>query len=158
MPTIRDHIDALPVEDDHEEEDRFDALPSSSAIRALAPQIAEAAQEVYDAWDQSDPDNDELNGGGICHLIADKIVSILWGADIPCSSQTASDVQHVYVVAQCSDGVFEVDIPYRIYETGSMFTWTKRPGVVFGTEHVVVEKLDWNPARMNVYVEDWEEE
>ena len=156
MPTIRDHIDALPVEDD-EEDHRFDSLPSSSAIRACIPKIVEAAQEVYDAWDQSDPENDELNGGGICHLIADRIVSILWGAEVPCSSQTASDVQHVYTVAQCSDGIFEVDIPYRVYENGSMFTWTKKPGVVFRTEHVVVEKLDGNPSRMHVYVADWED-
>lgn len=140
-----------------DEDDRYQHLPSSGAIAPLIPQIVEKAQAVYDRWDQSDPDNDDLNGGGICHLIADEIASILSEASIPCATVSATDVQHVYVVAQCSDGVFEVDIPYRLYERGSMFTWTKIEGVHFEPRDVVVSMLDGNPARMSQYVEEWEE-
>lgn len=142
----------------HLDDDRYAHLPGSDAISALRPQIAAAAQEVYDGWDQSDPDNDDLNGGGICHLIADKIVGILMEANVPCTSQSSTHEQHVYVVAQCSDGVFEVDIPHRLYERGAAFTWHKVPGVIFKPEHVVVEQLNSDPAKMAEYVDEWEDE
>jgi hypothetical protein len=142
--------------DDDEEDHRYDALPSSAVIRSLKPAMVEAAQKVYDNWLQDE--DDDLNGGGICHLIADKIAGILGNAGFPASTQTASDVQHVYVVAQCNDGVFEVDIPYHLYERGSMFTWTKLPDIQFTSHDISVYQLDGDPSQMHVYVEEWEEE
>lgn len=141
-------------DDDYDDDAAYDNLPSSAAIRRLRPQIAAAAQQVYDHWHQDD--DDELNGGGICHLIADATANLLSEAGIPVWTETASDVQHVYCVAQCQDGVFEVDIPYRMYEYGSMFTWTKIPDVQFDASDVVISMLDSNPSRIGIYVSHME--
>jgi hypothetical protein len=158
-----------PDDDDDEDEDRrfnakyddddakYDNLPSSSAIKSHLPYICAAAQKVYDDWDQSDPDNDELNGGGVCHLIADKIADILSSAGIRVTTQQSMNEQHVYCVCQFRDGVFEIDIPHQLYERGGGFTWYKLPNIVFTPADVQVECLDGDPARMGQYVEDWEE-
>lgn len=142
---------------DDDSDDQYDVLPSSEKIRLLTPEIANAAQEIYDEWDQSDPDNDDLNGGGICHLISDSVADILYRNAIPCITEGATDEQHVYVVAQCSDGVWYVDIPWSVYERGGGFTWTKIPGVIFQPNDVIVRKLDSNPANIAKYVSDWGE-
>lgn len=144
------------IDDDEPDDSRYDALPSSKSLHALKPAMAAAAQKVYDSWVQDE--DDELNGGGICHLIAEEIAGIMSDAGIPVSTVTASDVQHVYCVGQFSNGVFEVDIPYHLYERGSMFTWTKLEGVTFSTDDISVYRLDANPARMYIYVEEWDEE
>jgi hypothetical protein len=154
---LRDFLVLMGLLDD-EEDERYADLPLSSAITAVAPQIAAAAQTVYDAWDQSDPENDDLNGGGICHLIADEAASILSRVNIPCATQCSSHEQHVYVVAQCRDGVFEVDIPHRLYERGGGFTWTKIEGVRFAPDDIVMSRLDGDPAKMADYVDEWQED
>lgn len=146
-------------EDEPDEEDdssRYDALPASSVIRTLRPAMAAAAQRIYDAWVQDE--HDDLNGGGICHLIADEVATIMGNSGIPVSTQTANDVQHVYCVGQFSDGVFEVDIPYRLYERGGGFTWTKIPDVHFTQDDILTYQLDGDPSQMYMYVEEWQEE
>jgi len=144
------------VQDFQEDEDKpdFSHLPSADVIKQLRPQIAAKAQRVYDEWIQDE--NDDLNGGGICHLIADEICDILGQANILCTSVSASDVQHVYVVAQCQEGVFEVDIPYWLYEEGGGFTWTKLPDIRFEPNDVIIRKLDSDPGNMRTYFEEWE--
>ena len=59
-------LEYVPEEEDNQ------PLKSVKDILALIPQIIAAAQSQYDTWDQSNPDMDELCGGGICHLIADE--------------------------------------------------------------------------------------
>ena len=144
--------------DEDDEDTRFDNLPASSALKPLRASLALAAQRVYDSWDQSDPDNDELNGGGICHLIADQLADIINDAGIPCTSQSSCNEQHVYCVAQCSDGIFEVDVPHRLYERGGGFTWTKLPGITFSEGDISIYQLDFDPGKMAQYVDGWEEE
>jgi hypothetical protein len=150
-----DESDDEPEDDDDGEDHRYDGLPSSGMIKRLRPAMADVAQQVYDGWIQDD--DDDLNGGGICHLIADKIADILGNAGFPASTQTASDVQHRYVVTQCNDGVFEVDIPHHLYERGAMFTWTKLPDITFTPDDITVYQLDGDTSRMNIYVDEWEE-
>lgn len=140
------------------EREKYESLPHSSEVKKYLIPICHAAQKIYDAWDQSDPYDDELNGGGICHLIADEIASILNRAGMRVFTESSTNEQHVYCVGQFSDGVYEIDIPYRLYETGGGFTWTKIPGVRFTPDYVYVHCLDGNPARMSQYVSDWEED
>jgi hypothetical protein len=142
--------------EDDDEETKYDNLPSSETLNKLKPHCAAIAQKVYDSWIQDE--DDDLNGGGICHLIADEISSIVNNAGIPCASQTASDVQHVYCVAQCNNGIFEIDIPYWLYERGGGFTWEKLPNIMFSSDNVNIHLLDHDPARMNIYVDEWEED
>lgn len=140
--------------DDDPDEPSYDHLPSVKVVQALRPQIAAAAQQVYDAWEQGD--DDDLNGGGICHLIADKAADLIGTAGVPVSTQCSTYEQHVYCICQCSEGVYEVDIPYRIYEHGSMFTWTKIPDVTITPDDVVIDRLDADPGRIGQYVEEWD--
>ena len=49
-------------------------LLAANPFNNLKPEIAKVAQAVYDEWDENE---DEYAGGGICHLIADEIVSLL---------------------------------------------------------------------------------
>jgi hypothetical protein len=144
------------MEDKDEDYDTFAHLPSINVVKALKPQIAAAAQKVYDRWEQGE--DDDLNGGGICHLIADEAATVLMHAHVPVATQCSSHEQHVYCVCQCLEGVFEVDIPHRMYERGSMFTWTKLPDVQITPDDVIITRLDGNPGRMGIYVEDWQDD
>jgi hypothetical protein len=145
-------------EDEFDEDVKYDSLPSSAAIKSHLSAICAEAQKVYDHWDQSDRDNDELNGGGVCHLIADEIAYILNVAGMRVRTQSSTHEQHVYCVGQFRDGVFEIDIPHQYYERGGGYTWYKLPNIVFTPEHVHIERLDSDPGRMEQYVEDWDED
>lgn len=143
---------------DEAEDNKYDRLPASTAIKNHLSTICAEAQRVYDAWDQSDRDNDELNGGGVCHLIADRIADILCTAGMMVTTESSSWEQHVYCVGQFSDGVFEIDIPHQLYERGGGFTWFKLPNVRFEPDDVSIRCLDHDPANMGQYVSEWEED
>lgn len=148
---------AFDDEDENEAQESFDHLPSIHALDALRPAIAAAAQKQYDEWQQDEDGYDEEVGhGGICHLIADDMASILGEAGFPVWTQTATDVQHVTCIIQASDGVFDVDVPYRLYERGSMFTWTKLPGVVFEPADVSIYRISSSPEDIAQYVETYD--
>lgn len=137
------------------EEPDWSHLPPSRIVRQLAPRLAASAQAVYDRWDQSDPDLDDLNGGGICHLIAEKMAEILGEADVPVSTVSSNHEQHVYCIGQFQDGVYEIDIHHSVYETGGGFTWTKLPEVTFDPSDVTLYRLSPDPADIEQYVEEW---
>jgi hypothetical protein len=122
--------------------------------------LAEIAQTVYDAWDASDKDYGDwqVGFGGICHLIAEKIVSYL--DDIGIYAQTvSSDAEvHVYVVAKTEDGVYLIDIPPHLYETGGGYNWEKIPEVVFNEDYIVIHRLSSDPKDFREYVEYYEED
>ena len=150
-----DDDDAFNAKYDDDDDSKYDHLPSIKVVEALRPKIAAAAQEVYDNWVQDE--HDDLNGGGICHLIAEEVANIVSSAGVPVSTQCSTYEQHVYCVCQVYEGIFEVDIPYRTYEHGAGFTWTKIPDVQFTTDYVTISRLDSDPGRMNQYVEEWED-
>ena len=124
--------------------------PSSllSRIEPLRPQLAAAAQAVYDPWDQSDEDSGdpELGFGGLCQDIADALSGVLNDAGIDAYTQHAEiGDQHVWAVAYdpaTREAVY-VDIPPSVYETGSGYVWSKIPDVVFEPDHIVLEPLDY---------------
>jgi hypothetical protein len=142
-------------DDEDEDESRYAHLPSIQVVNALRPRIAAEAQRVYDKWAQDE--NDDLNGGGICHLIAEEAASLISTAGVPVATQCSSYEQHVYCICQCQEGIYEVDIPYSLYERGGGFTWTKLPDVEFTADDVAITKLDYNPGKMGDYVEEWED-
>lgn len=118
--------------------------------------IAEAAQKQYDQWKQDDEGYDEeLGSGGICHLIAEDLAGILSNHGIECSTVCSTYEQHVYLVCKFREGVYMIDIPYHVYESGGGFTWKKKPDVKFDKSHVVISGLDRNPRNFNKYVDDF---
>ncbi len=127
---------------------------SISDIKRLVPKMVRAAQKVYNEWDQSDPDNDELCGGGICQDIADRIASVLnsHGIDAATVDNQGMGEQHVWTVAKVDDGVYEIDIPPNNYERGGGYTWKKIPDVEFTPNSLYIGRLSVDPEDFENYV------
>lgn len=117
-------------------------------IKKLTPQLLAAAQQEYDAWDQSDPEHGdpELGMGGICQEIAEAMANVMAENGIDCKTPDNDGVgtyPHVWCVAYTDDEAVEVDINPRVYEIQhGWFHWEKRPGVTFRPEHLILEPID----------------
>lgn len=112
--------------------------------RQIKAELAQAAQEVYDGWLQNDEGYDEMLGsGGICQDIADSMCEILSKHNIDCvtfSQETGE--QHVYVIARIPEsGIYSVDIPPGLYETGGGYNWKKIPDIEFDERYIYISKL-----------------
>ena len=115
--------------------------------------LVDAAQKEYDTWDENE---DEYGGGGICHLLADRISDVLneIGIESASVSQQCGEV-HVYILAQVSEGVISIDInPYR-YETGGGYDWKKIPDVKFDTGDIAMDVVSPDPNDFEQYTEEW---
>lgn len=116
--------------------------------------MVKSAQKEYDGWAlNSDGYDEEVGSGGICHLIADSMGSVLNSIGIEYSPVCATDEQHVYIVAKFSEGVYTIDIPYSIYETGAGYNWKKKPDIKFDTNHIVISKLDGDANKFDMYID-----
>lgn len=117
---------------------------SLADVKELAPDLVAAAQALYDDWHQVEGLDEELGAGGICHLIAEQFGNILAGAGVEELATIHATIgeNHVYVVALLEDGVFSIDIPPHIYESGGGYVWTKKPGVVFAPSDIVLFKIE----------------
>lgn len=142
------------VNEDYEEQD-YSNLPSIDDVKRMLPQIAAIAQKEYDSWDEED--RDTYAGGGICHLIADGIVSFFWDQkpEIPASTVSSSHEQHVYAVIQVQEGVYSVDIHHSTYETGGGFSWKKIPNVEFEPNDITLYKISGDPSEFESIIEPY---
>jgi hypothetical protein len=140
---------------DTDDED-FSHLPTVATLSKLAPQIAKRAQKVYDRWHQDeDGFDEEVGGGGICHLIADDWCELLAGHGFACVSFHGSvGENHIWVIAQTQNGVFSVDINPFNYETGGGYCWRKIPGVVFNASMVEISRISPFPSDFNEYADE----
>jgi hypothetical protein len=130
------------------------ALPSVEALTPLLNELVTTAQRVYDGWQQDeDGMDDELGGGGICHLIAEDLASVLHRHGMEIYTVSASHEVHVYCVGAFQEGVYEIDIPHRRYETGGGYTWRKIPDVEFDEHDIAISRLDRDPNRLDQYVD-----
>ena len=94
-------------------------------------QLAQAAQTVYDQWSQDADGNDEVFGtGGICDEIADVLMDVLGSHGIH-DIQSQYNEPHTYVIGKFKEGIFTIDIPFSVYESGYLYTWKKTPNVKF---------------------------
>lgn len=118
-----------------------------SLLLSLRPQLAAAAQAVYDRWEQDENGEDvELGVGGICQDIAEEQAGVLQSAGIDAGTVSAQvGDQHVWVMAKVAEGVYEVDIPPSTYEIGAGYNWKKRPGVVFTADDVFINEVSKDP-------------
>jgi hypothetical protein len=121
---------------------------------SLSPLLAAAGQQEYDVWEQDEEGyHEELGSGGICHLIADRMVGILSDEGFEAVSTHSEGIgeDHVWVTAQTAQGVVTVDIPPGVYEIGGGYTWKKRPDIVFVPSDIVVDVIDKDPLRFPDY-------
>jgi hypothetical protein len=130
-------------------------------LKSLTSKLATVAQEEYDAWAQDDEGFDEeLGSGGICHLIAERMVEVLSEEDIEATTTHSEGVgeNHVWVTAQTSDGVAMVDIPPGVYESGGGYVWRKKSGVTISSSDVLIDVIDRDPHKFAEYAGfDYEE-
>jgi hypothetical protein len=121
---------------------------------SLSHRLAAAGQQEYDVWTQDEEGYDEeLGSGGICHLIADRMVGTLSDEGFEAVSTHSEGIgeNHVWVTVQTAQGVVMVDIPPGVYETGGGYTWKKRPDIVFSPSDVLIDVIDRDPARFPEY-------
>ena len=115
----------------------------------LRPQMAAAAQQVYDAWEQGE--NDEYNGGGICQDIAEAISDVIYSqfpGEFDAGTVNAQcGEQHVWVMMAVRNEGFEIDVPYSLYERGGGYTWEKIQGVKFDPSDIMIAPIDHQDAR-----------
>lgn len=138
----------------HDELGRFASGSGQKRLESISHKLAAAAQEEYDAWDETQEGfEDEYAGGGICHLIAENIQGVLSDHGIDSQSVDSQGVgdQHVWVVAKMHDGIYDIDIPPHIYESGSGYSWKKKHGVRFSRDHIYIDKIDDDPERWDDY-------
>lgn len=130
-------------------------------IQALKPQMAQAAQSVYDQWEQGG-EFDELNGGGICQDIAEAMASVINSNIIGGMAFTFGyeiGDQHVAVIVMSENETdeenellengeaFIVDIPPWVYETGSGYNWVKKQNISFDPGYISIDSLDYQEAK-----------
>ena len=122
-----------------------------SNLESLTSEFVEAAQKIYDDWDE---DPDVYFGGGICHLIADAFVEIVYKhyPHYTASTFTRDDIQHVETIVYNIDSdslnddddvdvktdieTVMIDLSPYIYENGGGFSWTKIPDVEFDNNDI----------------------
>jgi len=115
-------------------------LPSIKEVERLRGDLIKAAQGIYDGWDEDLAE--ELNGGGICHLIVDAMLDVIRGKGIDTAMSTSSNYeQHVYILGFFEEGIYEIDIPHGTYETGGGFTWEKILDVTFEPRDLVISSI-----------------
>ncbi len=112
-------------------------------IQSHIPQLLAAAQKVYDNWDQDEGGwDEELGEGGICDLISSAFQGVLCAIpDVNIRSGGHDGDEHAYTVIYNATEAYEVDIPPCVYEFGGGLCWTKREGVQFTNEHLIIGEL-----------------
>lgn len=141
-------------DEEEEGEQDFSQLPSMKQAAAHKPEIVKRVQQRYNEWQQdAEGYDEEVGSGGVCHLFAEIVAEVLNDANFPTWTVSSNHEVHVYCVSQASDGVWEVDIPYCIYETGGGYTWTKIPDVTFENDDIVINQLSPDPADIGQYAD-----
>lgn len=128
-------------------------LKTLQHLKQLIPQILAAAQKEYDSWAQDEEGHDEeLGFGGLCQDIAEQISSVIIGAGIDAGTMHAEiGEQHVWTICKIDEGVYEVDIPPSVYETGGGYSWKKIPDVTFDAGDLVIHRIDPDPESFENY-------
>jgi hypothetical protein len=123
--------------------------------------FAEIAQREYDLWGEAELGDrisflDRYAGGGICHIIAERIADhINKNRDLVAATVSSDREQHVYVAVRMGGvesenfDVYTVDIPWDVYEEGGGFQWTRLPDVEITDYDVeirgmVMDESEWN--------------
>lgn len=119
-------------------------LPALSHVLEARADLALAAKSVWEEWDQGDDGFDDVLGvGGICQDIAEAMSSVLYekGVENVISVHSAVGENHVFLVVLLEDGVYSIDIPPGVYETGGGYVWKKRQDAKFTPDVVIIDRI-----------------
>lgn len=130
-------------------------LSSISQINdTIKTEICVYAQQAYNEWNQNEEGYDEeLGTGGICQIVADEMLDVLHSHGIYNVQTQCSDDPHVYLIGKFKEGIFTIDIPYHVYESGGGWSWKKKPDVKFDVHHVIVWRLDPSYRKWKKYTD-----
>lgn len=114
---------------------------------SIKTDIAKAAQNVYNQWEQDEEGVDEMYGsGGICDDIADAMCNAV-------QNKTKYNCFHLYNEYECHTSIYvydtlnkkiyNVDIPPHVYEKGYGYNWKKIKDVTFSLNDVKITELDY---------------
>ena len=123
-------------------------------LKSLTSEFVAAAQKIYDDWDEHP---DVYFGGGICHLIADAFVEIIYKhhPNYTASTFTRDDIQHVETIVYNIDSDSLYIVLSQSGETKdvhrAMELIQKRNGVIVAVVNVV-ESLIAREALCGVYI------
>lgn len=109
--------------------------------------VLKKAQAVYDDWEQIDGVDDNYGTGGICDDIAAGIaycIELHLGMDSATMYNEYEYHTSAYAIDYNKRMVVKVDIPFRNYETGAGYTFTKIEGVKFTKDMILVEEQDFD--------------
>ena len=128
---------------------------SEKLLISLKSELAQAAQIVYNHWQQNEEGYCDSHGnGGICGDIADALAEVLFKHNIECTSVSSDHEVHVYVVAKLeNEGIYLVDISPYTYETGGGYCWKKIPDVEIDSYDIIINKISSDPEDFNNYVD-----
>ena len=104
-------------------------------LKVLRPQMAQAAQVIYDEWDGDDEE------GGICDEIASALASVI-ASNLDCNIREGGwdGDDHSNIIVSRGREAYWVDIDYDIYETGGGYAWKKIPDIVFAPEDIMIDE------------------
>lgn len=119
-----------------------------TVITHLAPQLAAAAQGVYDQWEQDEEGNDEIYGaGGICDDIADAMCEVISNNTSFGTFSLYNEHDYhtsIYVYDSNIKECYNVDISPYNYEIGAAYTWKKIPNVTFSPGMISITYVDYD--------------
>lgn len=116
---------------------RSNHIPSLKDLVALKQEIAQAAQKVYDEWEQED------EHGGICDQISSAIIGVLQDHGFDAEEGGHDGDDHSYAVIRTSETHgFAIDIDWRIYEKYIRhYEYKKIEGVKFTSGDVDIQSF-----------------
>jgi len=112
-------------------------------LEILRPQMAAAAQAIYNDWSPDDEGLDDIyGGGGPCDEIAEALSGIInssLDAHVDDGGHDGDD--HAFLIVSRAGERYWVDIPPNIYEQGGGYSWQKIPDVQITPEDIVIEAI-----------------
>jgi hypothetical protein len=92
-------------------------------VHAAKSEMAKLAQEVYDGWEQDEQGvNVELGTGGICDEINKALQGHLNNMGVETADGGQPGDEHAYTIANLKEGVYSINIPPGVYETGGGYS------------------------------------
>lgn len=116
-----------------------------SQLNALRIQFSQAAQEEIDSWEQDEDGLDEeLGAGGICDQVSNALAGIVASnipdCEITDGGQDGDD--HAFIIVYNDEKAFAVDIPPRVYEIGSGYSWRKIPSAKIDSADIDIWEIN----------------
>lgn len=120
----------------------FAGILGAASIQRWMEDACEAAQSVYDDWQQDAEGVDEMYAeGGICDDVAASLANALTSAGFEAMTFHYEQDNHTVAIAKMSGKTVEVDIPLSFYERGSWYKYAKVTGYIFRPEHIIITPL-----------------